>query len=135
MYEYSVGSDEICDLFYAHKKCPTRISETSDIPPAFVRIGSSLYPQENYLMQKNYVPYGSDVSSGTFECVDCGHQYSNQAKTSIPPCPQYKKSTHTQNGWKVLTGQGDAVIDPYPQKTEKTVDINQAETSSPVSKK
>ncbi|CAI8955875.1 hypothetical protein EMIT0P253_50264 [Pseudomonas sp. IT-P253] len=36
-------------------------------------------------MQKDYVPYGSDVSAGTFECVDCGHQYSNQAKTSIPP--------------------------------------------------
>lgn len=86
-------------------------------------------------MQKNYVPYGSDVSAGTFECVDCGHQYSNQAKTSIPPCPQYKKSTHTRNGWKVLTGQGDAVIDPYPQKTEKTVEIKQSETSSPVSKK
>lgn len=86
-------------------------------------------------MQKNYVPYGSDVSAGTFECVDCGHQYSNQAKTSIPPCPQYKKSTHTRNGWKVLTGQGDAVIDPYPQKTEKTVEIKQAETSRPVSKK
>ena len=86
-------------------------------------------------MQKNYVPYGSDVSAGTFECVDCGHQYSNQAKTSIPPCPRYKKSTHTRNGWKVLTGQGDAVIDPYPQKTEKTVEIKQSETSSPVSKK
>jgi hypothetical protein len=86
-------------------------------------------------MQKDYVPYGSDVSAGTFECVDCGHQYSNQAKTSIPPCPQYQVSTHARNGWKVLTGQGDAVIDPYPEKTEKSNGIKQAETSSPSSKK
>lgn len=86
-------------------------------------------------MQKNYVPYGSDVSAGTFECVDCGHRYSNQAKTSIPPCPQFQKSPHTLNGWKVLTGQGDAVIDPYPKKTDKPVEIKKAETSSPASKK
>ena len=25
-------------------------------------------------MQKDYVPYGSDVSAGTYECVDCGHE-------------------------------------------------------------
>ncbi|QAY83515.1 zinc ribbon-containing protein [Pseudomonas arsenicoxydans] len=86
-------------------------------------------------MQKDYVPYGSDVAAGTFECVDCGHRYSNQAKTSIPPCPYFKKDTHTRKGWKVLTGQGDAVIDPYPKKTEKPTGIKQVETSSPASKK
>ncbi|KII34532.1 MULTISPECIES: hypothetical protein [Pseudomonas] len=85
-------------------------------------------------MQKNYVPYGSDVSSGTFECVDCGHQYSNQAKTSIPPCPQFQNSTHTRKGWKVLTGQGDAVIDPYPEKNAPA-GIKQVETSSHAIKK
>ncbi|CAI8955827.1 hypothetical protein EMIT0P253_50263 [Pseudomonas sp. IT-P253] len=52
-----------------------------------------------------------------------------------PPCPQYQVSTHARNGWKVLTGQGDAVIDPYPEKTEKSNGIKQAETSSPSSKK
>ncbi|MEX5683946.1 MULTISPECIES: hypothetical protein [Pseudomonas] len=86
-------------------------------------------------MQKEYVPYGSDVSAGTFECVDCGHKYSNQAKTSIPPCPQHQKSTHTRNGWKVLTGQGDAVVDPYPKKTDKPTGIKQVETSNPASEK
>jgi hypothetical protein len=86
-------------------------------------------------MQKDYVPYGSDVSAGTFECVDCGHQYSNQAKTSIPPCPQYLKSKHTRNGWKVLSGQGDAVIDPYPKQADKPAAIKRVETSNPASKK
>ena len=38
-------------------------------------------------MQKDHVPYGSDVSAGTYECADCGHEYSNQSKTSLPPCP------------------------------------------------
>ena len=74
-------------------------------------------PQEIYLMQKDYVPFGSDVSAGTFECVDCGELYTNQAKTSIPPCPQHKKKIHKLNGWRVLTGQGDAVSDPYPNKS------------------
>ncbi|MGF6111107.1 hypothetical protein HKK52_21525 [Pseudomonas sp. ADAK2] len=86
-------------------------------------------------MQKDYVPYGSDVSPGTYECVDCGHQYSNQAKTSMPPCPQLRKTAHISHGWKILTGQGDAVIDPYPEKAEKPAGIKQVETSSPASKK
>ncbi|EJN21594.1 MULTISPECIES: hypothetical protein [unclassified Pseudomonas] len=83
-------------------------------------------------MQKDYVPYGSDVSPGTYECVDCGHQYSNQAKTSMPPCPQFRKTAHALNGWKILTGQGDAIKDPYP---EKPADIKSAEVITPSNKK
>ena len=89
-------------------------------------------------MQKNYVPYGSDVSAGTYECVDCGHLYSNQAKKSMPPCPQYKPATHTLNGWKILTGQGDAVKDPYPNKADKPTeskDATQSGDASTASKK
>ncbi|WP_025112712.1 hypothetical protein [Pseudomonas sp. H1h] len=86
-------------------------------------------------MQKDYVPYGSDVSPGTYECVDCGHQYSNQAKTSMPPCPQFRKTAHLLNGWKILTGQGDAGNDRYPQKTDKPSGIKRAETITPSRKK
>ncbi|MCY1401839.1 hypothetical protein D9M71_169640 [compost metagenome] len=63
---------------------------------------------------KDHVAYGSDVSAGTYTCVDCGHEYSNQSKKSLPPCPKFKKETHPFRGWKILTGQGDAVDDPYP---------------------
>ena len=70
-------------------------------------------------MKKDHVPYGSDVSAGTYECADCGREYTNQAKTSLPPCPDFKPSTHVLNGWNILTGQGDAVADPYPNKPSK----------------
>jgi len=70
-------------------------------------------------MQKDHVPYGSDVSAGTYECADCGRQYSNQSKTSLPPCPDYQPSTHVLNGWNIQSGQGDAVTDPYPNRSPK----------------
>jgi hypothetical protein len=65
---------------------------------------------------KEFVPYGSDVSSGTYKCVDCGYIYSNQSKKSLPPCPMRNEVAHEKNGWKILTGRGDAVDDPYPGK-------------------
>ncbi len=65
-------------------------------------------------MKKFAVPYGSDVSAGTYICDDCGYKYSNQSKTSLPPCPNYNKYTHTKNSWTSLTGQGDDPKDPYP---------------------
>jgi hypothetical protein len=67
-------------------------------------------------MQKKHVPYGSDVSAGSYACADCGHLYSNQSKTSLPPCPKYQPSTHSLNAWNILSGRGDAVRDPYPTK-------------------
>lgn len=66
--------------------------------------------------KKESAPYGSDVSAGTYECADCGRKYSNQSKTSLPPCPDYKKETHPKKRWNILTGQGDAKNDPYPNK-------------------
>lgn len=67
------------------------------------------------MSKKNHVPYGSDVSAGTYICVDCGYEYSNQSKTSLPPCPNPKSTEHTENAWRIKTGQGDAVQDPYPE--------------------
>lgn len=67
-------------------------------------------------MKKTNVPYGSDVSAGTYICDDCGHKYSNQSKTSLPPCPNYDKKTHPKKSWTVITGQGDGKNDPYPNE-------------------
>lgn len=64
------------------------------------------------------VPYGSDVSSGHYMCADCGKIISAQSIVSLPPCPQINakdnKIDHTEKGWYILTGQGDAKDDPYP---------------------
>ena len=62
------------------------------------------------------VPHGSDVSAVTYECVDCGYQLSNESKTSLPPCPNPDNKLHTENSWKILSGQGDAKEDPYPDR-------------------
>ncbi len=61
-------------------------------------------------------PYGSDVSSGTYECADCGYTFSNQSTSSLPPCPKHEVSAHTKNAWKIKSGQGDAKDDPYPNR-------------------
>ncbi|MDR2901210.1 MAG: hypothetical protein LBV20_06790 [Treponema sp.] len=67
-------------------------------------------------MKKTNVPYGSDVSAGTYICDDCGHKYSNQSKKSLPPCPNSKLIPHTNNSWTIISGQGDAAEDPYPNR-------------------
>ncbi len=66
-------------------------------------------------MQKKCVPYGSDVSAGTFKCADCGKVISMGSKTSLPPCPNFGFNTHFKKCWIVLSGQGDNPKDPYPE--------------------
>ncbi|EHB5529372.1 TPA: hypothetical protein RQL08_004385 [Vibrio vulnificus] len=66
------------------------------------------------MVKRKNVPYGSDVSAGTYKCSDCGKIYSNQSKTSLPPCPNFSKTPHPLRAWDILTGQGDATKDPYP---------------------
>lgn len=66
--------------------------------------------------KKDCVPYGSDVSSGEYECADCGHRYSNQSKKSLPPCPRINETSHTKKCWKIVSGKGDAPEDPYPNQ-------------------
>jgi len=62
-------------------------------------------------MKKEHVPAGSDVSAGTFECTICGHQIKVSSVSSLPPCGKCKNGD-----WKVISGVGDAKIDPYPGK-------------------
>ncbi|MBL8259055.1 MAG: hypothetical protein JNM60_04485 [Candidatus Competibacteraceae bacterium] len=67
------------------------------------------------MVQKAFVPYGSDVSAGTYRCVDCGYKLSSQSLEHLPPCPHHDSQPHTKNGWAILSGQGDAPDDPYPK--------------------
>lgn len=67
-------------------------------------------------MDKNCIPYGSDVSGGRFKCQDCGREMVMASASSLPPCPFYKEDTHPKKCWKNLTGQGDAPEDPYPNR-------------------
>lgn len=68
-------------------------------------------------MKKKCVPYGSDVSAGTYKCADCGYIYSNQSKKSLPPCPKIREGLkHVKKCWIILSGQGDDPNDPYPEK-------------------
>ena len=65
-------------------------------------------------MDKNCIPYGSDVSGGRFKCADCGRVITMSSGDSLPPCPDYTASTHPKKCWKNLSGRGDAPQDPYP---------------------
>lgn len=56
------------------------------------------------------VPAGSDVSSGTYKCTQCGYRLQVQSTQHLPPCP----SCHNGH-WETITG-GDSVNDPYPDK-------------------
>lgn len=56
----------------------------------------------------NPVPSGSDVSSGTYKCTQCGYELKVTSIKSLPPCPE------CSNGqYDTITG-GDAAADPYP---------------------
>lgn len=63
-------------------------------------------------MEKEFVPYGSDVSGGAFSCVDCGEGIQMESGDSLPPCPRFDEKPHPRKGWNVLYGQGDAEDDP-----------------------
>ena len=54
------------------------------------------------------VPAGSDVSSGTYRCTNCGNQIDLGSSDSLPPC------SNCNNGeWETVSG-GDSAQDPYP---------------------
>ena len=54
------------------------------------------------------VPAGSDVSSGTYRCTQCGNSIDVGSTQHLPPCP------NCGNGeWSTESG-GDSSSDPYP---------------------
>lgn len=57
------------------------------------------------------VPTGSDVSSGTYRCTNCGKELTLQSAQSLPPCPSC-------NGTEFETVRGgDSAQDPYPEQS------------------
>ena len=55
------------------------------------------------------IPVGSDVSSGTYRCANCGYELGVQSVISLPPCP----SCEGPYTWQAESG-GDAANDPHP---------------------
>lgn len=54
------------------------------------------------------VPSGSDVSSRTYRCTECGNRIDVSSTKHLPPCPD------CGNGqWNTVSG-GDSAQDPYP---------------------
>lgn len=54
------------------------------------------------------VPAGSDVSAGTYACMQCGNRLDVGSTKHLPPCPQCANGDYT-----TITG-GDSADDPYP---------------------
>ena len=54
------------------------------------------------------VPAGSDVSAGTYKCINCGNTIDLGSTESLPPCPSCDIGQ-----WETLSG-GDSTQDPYP---------------------
>lgn len=54
----------------------------------------------------NPVPAGSDLSSGTYRCTECGYELSVQSIKSLPPCPEC-----SNGAWNTISG-GDSTDDP-----------------------
>jgi hypothetical protein len=56
------------------------------------------------------VPAGSDVSSGTYKCTNCGYELKVGSSKNLPPCPS------CGNGrYETLSGS-DSKDDPYPDR-------------------
>ncbi|MEA3312246.1 MAG: hypothetical protein U9Q76_08525 [candidate division WOR-3 bacterium] len=63
------------------------------------------------MVKKRKVPTGSDVSSGTFKCNNCGQIIRGRSMSSLPPCPKCHGTS-----WRIIEGKGDARKDPYPRR-------------------
>jgi hypothetical protein len=51
------------------------------------------------------IPSGSDVTSGTYRCTECGQTLEMGSAKSIPPCPSCANEE-----WEALSG-GDSAAD------------------------
>lgn len=56
------------------------------------------------------IPAGSDVSSGTYRCTNCGNEIDVGSTTHLPPCPK------CGNGQYTTVAGGDSQDDPYPDQ-------------------
>lgn len=63
----------------------------------------------------NQITSGSDVSPGTYECVDCGKIILLQSHTSLPPCPRSQSGNHPSKAWRMASDQGGPA---YPDESD-----------------
>ena len=56
----------------------------------------------------NPVSAGSDVSSGTYRCTNCGYELQLGSTKHLPPCPSCGNAEY-----ETIRG-GDSVAYPYP---------------------
>jgi predicted nucleic acid-binding Zn-ribbon protein len=54
------------------------------------------------------VPAGSDVSAGSYKCMNCGNELQVVSTTHLSPCPS------CGNGEYQTISGGDSADDPYP---------------------
>jgi len=59
----------------------------------------------------NPAPIGSDVSSGTYRCTNCGNELTVSSTKHLPPCPE----CGGPNEWEAVSG-ADSARDPYPDR-------------------
>jgi len=59
----------------------------------------------------NPAPVGSDVSSGTYKCTNCGDELTVKSVQSLPPCA----NCEGPQSWEPASG-GDSSQDPYPNQ-------------------
>jgi hypothetical protein len=75
-------------------------------------------------MRRRY-PYGTDVSPGSFECLDCGYVLVIHDRAELPPC--YNASgecRHTKRGWIRFDGTQSEELSPYPSAHDHAVPHN-----------
>lgn len=66
-------------------------------------------------MRKRLLPYGAQVSSGQFECVDCGYVLVIDGRTELPACFNASgELRHTKRGWIPFRGTQTEELSPYP---------------------
>lgn len=54
------------------------------------------------------VPYGSDASTATYECVDCGERIPMFLSSYLPPCPNFD-GRHTRKAWRMAAQARETV--------------------------
>ena len=71
------------------------------------------------------VPAGSDVSSGTYRCTQCGYELDVSSTKHLPPCPSCGNAE-----WSTQSGD-DPVYDPYPDQSWRSASPPRREKLAP----
>ena len=70
------------------------------------------YPPQRQIMEKLTNRYYGDISSGSYECADCGFKIRGLFNLAIPTCPIFFNTPHIKKFWIKIEGQ-KIVHSPY----------------------